>query len=164
MAITQGDEQVPKHLLSNELRKIKPPDFKDRNTPPSVLADLNLPIYITTNYDHFIEEALKTRRKEPISDFCRWSEVLVWCAKENEINPLHTTYRPTQAKPLVYHLYGDVDYPHSLVLTALEIHNFWLLLLLNPCLVIRCSLSATVLRIQIFVSCYIFLRKQRTVV
>lgn len=58
LAITEGDSQVPKDLLSDELRKIKPPDFhlaEYRDTPPAVLADVNLPIYITTNYDHFIE-------------------------------------------------------------------------------------------------------------
>jgi len=89
LAITEGDKNVPKTVLSDDLRKIIPPDFRlaeYRNTPPAVLADLNLPIYITTNYDHFIEESLKTRGKAPISDFCRWSEDLVEYANENEIN------------------------------------------------------------------------------
>jgi len=70
---------------------IMPPDFgldEFRNTPPAVLAVFNLPIYITTNYDHFVEEALKSRGKAPISDFCRWNEDLVDYANENEINPM----------------------------------------------------------------------------
>ena len=90
-ATKQGSKEVPKEELSNELRKIKAPDFtlaEYRNTPSVVLADLNLPIYITTNYDHFIEEALRIRGKEPISEFCRWSEDLVEYANENEMNEM----------------------------------------------------------------------------
>jgi hypothetical protein len=131
LAITQGGKRVPKSLLCNELRRIKPPDFslaEYRNTPPVVFADLNLPIYITTNYDHFIEEALKARGKEPISDFCRWSEDLVEYANENEINPQIYKegggYKPKPNEPLVYHLHGDIDYPYSMVLTEKDFIDF----------------------------------------
>jgi hypothetical protein len=131
LAITQGDDALPKNLLCNELRRIKPPDFRlaeYRNTPPAVLADLNLPIYITTNYDHFIEEALKARGKEPISDFCRWSEDLVEYANENEINSKlydrNAEYKSTPGNPLVYHLHGDIDYPSSMVLTQKDYIDF----------------------------------------
>ena len=66
LAIKQEDNMIAKEILSNEFKYIKPPDFdlgEYRNTPHVVLADLNLPIYITTNYDHFIEEALVLRRR-----------------------------------------------------------------------------------------------------
>lgn len=75
--------------MSREIKRVQIPNFYlggFRNTPPAVLADLNLPIYITTNYDHFMEEALKSRGKQPISDFCGWNEDLVEYASENEIN------------------------------------------------------------------------------
>jgi hypothetical protein len=133
LAITQkGDNNVPKNQLCRELRRIKPPDFrldKNKNTPPAVLADLNLPIYITTNYDHSIEEALKSRGgKKPISDFCRWSEVLVEYANDNEINSKlydrDADYKPTSAEPLVYHLHGDIDHPSSMVLTEKDYIDF----------------------------------------
>ena len=55
-----------------EIKKAKVPDFRlgqYRNTPLAVLADLNLPIYITTNYDHFIEEALRSRGKNQLLNF-----------------------------------------------------------------------------------------------
>ncbi|MGC2571778.1 MAG: SIR2 family protein [Candidatus Nitrosopolaris sp.] len=135
LAIKEGGRQVPKDLLSHELGRIVAPDFhldQFRDTPPAVLADLNLPIYITTNYDHFIEEALKSRGKEPISDFCRWSEDLVDYANEKEINPEiykeMSDYKPTNAYPLVYHLHGDIDYPFSMVLTKEDYDNFVLFL------------------------------------
>ena len=68
MAIENEDELFPKDILSSELNKIKPPDFsleENRNTPYAVLADLNLPIYITTNYDYSMEAALESRGKKP---------------------------------------------------------------------------------------------------
>src|SRR5580765_2830402 len=64
LAITSEDEMYPKDIVSSELKKIKAPDFalEDYNdTPYSILSDLNLPFYITTNYDYFMEEALKRR-------------------------------------------------------------------------------------------------------
>jgi SIR2-like domain len=78
-------------MLGREIKKVQIPNFyldEYRNTPPAGLADLNLPIYITTNYDYFIEEALKAKGKQPISDFCRWNEDLVEYANENEINAM----------------------------------------------------------------------------
>lgn len=131
LAIKEGDDVYPKELLSKELKQIKAPNFElgqFRDTPPAVLADLHLPIYITTNYDHFIEEALESRGMEPVSDFCRWSEDLVEYAKENEINPTiyaeQTDYRPTSSMPLVYHLYGDMYHPQSMVLTEKDYIDF----------------------------------------
>ncbi|HEY7572906.1 MAG TPA: TIR domain-containing protein, partial [Nitrososphaeraceae archaeon] len=64
LAIKYGDESSPKEDLTREINKIQVPDFRlgeFRNAPLAVLADLNLPIYITTNYDHFVEKALETR-------------------------------------------------------------------------------------------------------
>ena len=132
MAIKQGNDDFPKDILSREIKNVQIPNFylgEYRNTPPAVLADLNLPIYITTNYDHIIEEALKSRGKEPISDFCRWSEDLVEYANENEINSKlydkDADYKATSANPLVYHLYGDIDHPSSLVLTEKDYIDLW---------------------------------------
>ena len=45
-------------------KKRKVPDFslpEYQNTVYAMLADLNLPIYVTTNYDHFMESALESK-------------------------------------------------------------------------------------------------------
>jgi hypothetical protein len=60
LAIEQGDESVPKYMLSKILREKNPPDFaleQFRNMPYAVLANVPFPIYITTNYDHFMESS-----------------------------------------------------------------------------------------------------------
>ena len=78
VAIEHGD-MVPKNFIVRRLKKINPPEFSKKeykNTPHAVLADLNLPIYITTNYDEFMEAALKSRGMTTDSEFCRWNNFL----------------------------------------------------------------------------------------
>src|SRR5436305_3221559 len=79
LAINKGGESVPRNNIKRELEEIIPPNFsleKYKNTPYAVLADLNLPIYITTNYDNFMEKALKDKGKDPVSEFFVWSDEL----------------------------------------------------------------------------------------
>jgi hypothetical protein len=129
MAITRDNDMYPKQYLCRILRSILPPDFsvpEYRNTVYAVLADLNLPIYITTNYDHLMEEALISKGKDPKSEFCRWNKVLVEYAKRAEIPFISddSAYVPSQANPLVFHLHGDMDHPQSLVLTEQDYLDF----------------------------------------
>ena len=64
-------------MLSEILKEINPSDFSFNKSPYDVLSNLDLPIYITTNYDRFMENALsKNQRKKPESDFCKWSDKL----------------------------------------------------------------------------------------
>jgi len=72
LELEYDDPLFPKNLFSQEIRKIESPEFsldENRNTPHALLADLNLPIYITTNYDHFMEKALKSRGKNLLANF-----------------------------------------------------------------------------------------------
>ena len=58
IAIMEGDMTV-KNLLSMTMDDLDTPNFslpEHQNTVYSVLADLNLPIYITTNYDQSMEK------------------------------------------------------------------------------------------------------------
>lgn len=81
--------------------------------PFLILAELPLPIYLTTSYHNFIEVALKQAGKSPRTDICRWHKGLEGIPsvfKEND-------YQPSKDEPLVYHLHGFDAYPASLVLT-----------------------------------------------
>ena len=124
LAIKGGSELTPKNLLSRELAELEEkntPDFsleKHRNTPHAVLADLELPVYITTNYDHFMESALKDKSREPFSEFCVWNDDLKASTKNIKSN------KPTVPNPLVYHLHGDTRNPASMVLTEKDYIDF----------------------------------------
>jgi hypothetical protein len=146
MAIKYGKDIIPKNELSQILSKIKAPDFSEGkydNTPYSVLSKLRLPIYITTNYDHFMEAALISGGRQPVSDFCRWNEYLlkdevyadlsknfsknVFSIGDTNLNSVleqSSDYKPTVERPLVYHLYGDIAAPASMVLTEKDYFDF----------------------------------------
>ena len=146
VAIENGNHIIPKNDLSRILSKIKPPDFsleEYNNTPYSVLSKLQLPIYITTNYDHFMEAALISRGRQPVSDFCRWTDYLlkdevyadlsknfskdIFSIGETKLSSVleqGSEYKPTVERPLVYHLYGDIAAPPSMVLTEKDYFDF----------------------------------------
>jgi len=124
------DNMMPKKAVCNELRRMSQPNFsleKFKNSPHAILAQLDLPIYITTNYDHLLEEALKSQGKEPISDFCRWNDELCDYANDNEINTKLYKNKELEIRrhnPLVFHLLGDIDHPVSMVLTERDYSDF----------------------------------------
>ena len=122
MAIDNYD-MFPKECIRDEFGNVKPPDFSQSGEPHAVLADLNLPIYITTNYDSFMINALQNRKKYPEREFCRWNkfhEVL----NMKSILDSGSSYIPTPDKPLVYHLHGYLEIPQSMVLTESDYLDF----------------------------------------
>jgi hypothetical protein len=104
----------PKDIITEQFKGVAPPDFKSPDEPHAILADLPLPIYITTNYDDFMVQALRDRGKDPIREVCRWNTVL------KELPPAfggESGLQPTPDTPVVYHLHGHTEIPESLVLT-----------------------------------------------
>jgi hypothetical protein len=89
------------------------------NQAHRVLADLDLPLYLTTNPDSFMVEALRARGKKPVRELCRWDEDLDWPSFQPSEEE---TYKPTPESPLVYHLFGSDEEVDSLVIT--EDHYF----------------------------------------
>ena len=79
-----------------------------------VLSSLNLPLYLTTNFDSFMTAALHARGKRPTREICRWNRELDWLPSRFEDDP---NYTPTAAEPLVYHLFGSAKEVESLVIT-----------------------------------------------
>lgn len=80
--------------------------------PLLILAQLPLPIYLTTSYHEFLEVALRRAGKQPRTEICRWHKGLDGIA-----SVFDGSYQPSPAEPLVYHLHGVDSYPGSLVLT-----------------------------------------------
>ncbi len=76
--------------------------------PFKTLAELRLPIYITTWTLDFMTQALIDAGAEPVVRICPWNK---WVPKDKAL------YEdvPTPEKPLVYHLFGHTSVPNSLV-------------------------------------------------
>ena len=111
----------PKDALIDRFQGIAPPDFSQPDEPHGVLAGLPLPIYITTNYDSFMAEALKSRNKDVRREFCRWNN---YPEVVEEKQVLGGAYKPTPAAPLVYHLHGHTEIAQSMVLTEGDYLDF----------------------------------------
>jgi hypothetical protein len=82
--------------------------------PIRALASFPLPIYITTIFGNFLADALKAAGKDPVVEPCRWNDYL---EQQPSIFDSEPDYRPTPERPLVYHLFGRLSDPDSLVLT-----------------------------------------------
>ena len=110
-AAIYADPLSPKEDMLEMIAQSAPPTFKEEGQPHAVLADLPLPLYVTTNYDDFMSQALKRRDKDPKQEYCRWTE-----SAGDDPSIFESGYLPTVANPLVYHLHG-FGRPESMVLT-----------------------------------------------
>lgn len=81
-----------------------------------VMASLDLPIYITTNFNKLLESALEEQGKKPQTLISPWNDYVVETeARYSGIS--RTVDEPTPDCPLVYHLFGRLNQPASVVLT-----------------------------------------------
>lgn len=101
------------HALGVEQRQSNP------NEPHKLLAELPLPVFITTNADRLLEDALIEAGKAPVSMLCPWNEYIE--QSQAELDP---DYAPTPERPLVFHLFGRWDEPDSVVLTEDNYFDF----------------------------------------
>lgn len=85
------------------------------------LASLPFPVYITTNADSLLVSALKAHNKEPREAIFPWNPILPLRMQDfpelRDLLVLDPNFIPSAKKPLVYYLFGRIDYPETLVLT-----------------------------------------------
>jgi hypothetical protein len=108
---SQSDEASAADLLAEagaRRRATHPAD------PHRVLADLPIPIYLTTNPDRLLVDALREAGKAPVIDVCPWTEE---SARPDSIFAREPKFSPSVERPLVYYLFGRLEDPKSLVLT-----------------------------------------------
>lgn len=108
--------------FSNIVRELDLPTFPDgKEDPLRLLARLPLPIYITTSYFSFIEEALRKEEKDPVTQVLSWTSENPGIKAEHMLN---RDYEPTPLKPAVYHLFGLENYAATLVLSEDDYMDF----------------------------------------
>jgi hypothetical protein len=109
-------EVPPKSLSAVDLLALAGQRLRQDNRTEShrVLAELPFRIYVTTNVDRLLVDALKEAGKQPEVELCRWSEEIDW---PESVFVRDKSYRPSSERPLVFYLFGTLDHPDSLVLT-----------------------------------------------
>ena len=84
-----------------------------------ILADLNLPLYLTTNYDDFLTRALRAAQRDPREVICRWNSQLF-----NDNPDGYSKDDPTEDQPVVFHLHGNLSKDASLLVTEDDYIDF----------------------------------------
>jgi hypothetical protein len=116
----QYDPMFPKEeILEEWFKNVTSPDFTEPDEPHRVLADLPLPVYMTTNYDDFMVQALRSRNKDPRQELCRWNKYV-----KDQPSIFEPGFSPTPANPVVFHLHGHREVPESLVLAEDDYLDF----------------------------------------
>jgi hypothetical protein len=119
LAVDQ-DAMFPKELIASQIKGVKSPDFKAVGETHGILADLPLPVYMTTNYDSFMVQALEERGKKPKQEFCHWNKYI----KDIPSVFDDTVFDPDLSNPVVFHLHGHIRTPESIVLTEDDYLDF----------------------------------------
>jgi hypothetical protein len=131
----KSDPPRAKSMVVDRLKKAgppkftNPPNFTAPDDPHGVLASLNLPVYLTTNYDDFMFRALQAAEKDARREVCRWHDGIFKFPSVFETEP---AYRPNPANPLVFHLHGYDKEPDSIVLTEDDYLKFMINLTSDP--------------------------------
>jgi hypothetical protein len=116
------DPAFPADEVARNLAQIKiRPNFDDPDEPHNFLASLPLPVYITTNYDNFMIQALQHRSRNAYQEMCRWNRYI---QDVPSIFDPGSTVTVSNTNPVVYHLFGHVQIPESLVLTEDDYLDF----------------------------------------
>lgn len=112
-------DQLGRSLTFSQLATeiLRHPNFAEESEHPlSILAALDIKLYLTTSHHHFIEAALRANGKQPHTQVYAWHDGLLDIIPDDLLLP-ETGFEPTKEEPLVYHLHGIDDYDTSLVLT-----------------------------------------------
>jgi hypothetical protein len=94
---------------------------KDPYDSYRVLAELRLPIYITANYDNLLAAAVQELGNDPQVVLCPWNGYVDRLPSIYDNEP---GYQPTSERPLIYHLFGRLNEPKSVVLTEDDYFQF----------------------------------------
>jgi hypothetical protein len=117
----RGDAVYEKVRLARQhFQALEPPDFGQADEPHAVLARFPIPVYLTTNYDTFMTQALIHRGKRPHQAICPWYAG----ATQDLVFDSEAGYDPKPESPIVYHLHGNSSEPRSLVISEDDYLDF----------------------------------------
>jgi hypothetical protein len=91
----------------------------DLADPFEVLADLPLPLYVTTQPMSLLTTALESKGKAPRVELARWNSNCPPSIFDSDPD-----YEPTAEEPLVFHIFGSLREPGSVVLREDDYFEF----------------------------------------
>ncbi len=91
-----------------------------KETPLALLAQLHLPVYLTTSYYDFLERTLRDVGRPPRTHVCFWNRD----PSPGDAHYPDPDFVPDADHPVVYHLYGFEEAPESIVLSEDDYLDF----------------------------------------
>jgi hypothetical protein len=98
--------------------------------PYSQLARLPVSTYVTCNRDNLLYDSLKAEGRRPEIVVCCWKPMRLddygddsqqWPLSVFDCEP---DYAPSVERPLIYHVFGNMSHPHTVVLTEDDYFDF----------------------------------------
>jgi hypothetical protein len=109
-----GPDQPPERAIVEAGRYARASEID----PYRVVAALPVKVFVTTGWTGLLQEALRARGKIPVTLTFPWSTKFNdWKKEHPEWAKSTSKKEPTVQEPLVYHLFGRLEEPQSLVLT-----------------------------------------------
>jgi SIR2-like domain len=104
------------------VRRIREAVHNNRKPSPILrgLAELNIPLVITTNYDQLFEQALRLHTKNPIVSIYKKNEAII----PETTDDYTFGEEPSSTAPFVFKMHGDIDSPESIVITDEDYIHF----------------------------------------
>jgi hypothetical protein len=113
-----ADRLVPLDDLLTAARELR------RDEPHEILARLPFRIYLTTNVDDQLHRALLAAGRDPRVEVCRWHSRPGYDWPPSVFDSEEPGYTPSLERPLIYHLFGRLSEPETLVLTEEDYFDF----------------------------------------
>jgi SIR2-like domain len=119
-ALAQGEELDLKGTVCEFISQAITPESDPVSATHEFLVDLELPVYITTNYDDLLATAFERRRRPARKEIFPFYQ-----ARQRKRNLGDDEgSKPTPQSPLIYHLHGVLADPLSMVLTEDDYLDF----------------------------------------
>lgn len=132
VAVQGGSQFTPKRRIVDQFtNQAAVPVFSYPNEPHRVVAEFRLPVYITTNYDDFMMQAIRYvdaqalardqtfKPREPQQAVCKWH-----LARSRRPVRFDLDFTPDVQKPVVFHMHGNLKDASSMVLTEDDYLDF----------------------------------------
>ena len=131
VAVQSGSPNTPKYRIINKFTSQSPPDFSDLSEPHRVVAEFNLPVYITTNYDDFMLQAIRYVDSQALASnqnfkprraqraLCKWH-----LGRRSKQVGFDLGFTPDSDNPVIFHMHGHMSEASSMVLTEDDYLDF----------------------------------------
>jgi CHAT domain/SIR2-like domain len=116
------EEEEPAARLSRLASEVGAKLRQDPDDPYCLLARLPVEVYLTVNPDPLLADALKAARREPLVEYARWTDALASMPRAYDENDKKIAI--SKQRPLVFHLFGILDVPDSLVVTEDDFFDY----------------------------------------